>query len=434
MTAEARVAAALARISTLNPSLNAFITVFERAALTEARALDAERQSGRIRGPLHGLPISVKDLIDIEGVPTTAASRVLGEHPAKADAPVVTRLRAAGAVIIGKCNLHEFALGTTSDESAFGAARNPHDPDRSPGGSSGGSAIAVATGMSWASIGTDTGGSVRIPASACGVVGLKPGFGEISKAGVVPLSASLDHVGPLACNVSDAALVYGVLAGTAVSTESLTDVSSLRLGRLGGYFLEIVESQIGDRFEQALDHLRGAGASISDVSIPHASDIAPTYSTIVLAEAASFHANTLRSAPEKYSEGVRARLEMGLKISADDYVAAQRRRPILRDEVDAALSGCDALVLPTLPIPPPKIGDTTIVIASREHPIRPLTLRLTQLFNLSGHPAISLPCGVTDGGLPCGLQLVGRRGQTADLLRIALSCEAFVSRRTPWSG
>src|SRR5687768_7151751 len=202
---------ALERIAELNPTLNAFIAIFEAEAMQQARELDEELRQGRSRGPLHGRTISIKDLIDVEGFPTTAASRVRAGHLAKSDATLVTRLREAGAVLIGKTNLHEFALGTTSDESAFGPVHNPHDPTRSPGGSSGGSAAAVAADMGWASIGSDTGGSIRIPASACGVVGLKPTFGEISVVGVVPLSVSLDHVGPLARNVSDAWAIYNAL-------------------------------------------------------------------------------------------------------------------------------------------------------------------------------------------------------------------------------
>src|SRR5687768_11807718 len=208
---------AFERIAQLNATLNAFITLFEAEAMEQARALDEELRQGRSRGPLHGRTISLKDLIDVKGFPTTAASRVRAGHIAHADATIVTRLREAGAVIIGKTNLHELALGTTSDESAFGPVHNPRDPSRSPGGSSGGSAAAVAAGMGWASIGTDTGGSIRIPASACGVVGLKPGFGEIPTTGVVPLSVSLDHAGPLAQTVGDTWAIYNALVGAAPS-------------------------------------------------------------------------------------------------------------------------------------------------------------------------------------------------------------------------
>src|SRR5688500_13643276 len=233
------VADTLERIATLNPTLNAFIAIFEAEAMQQARELDEELRQGRSRGPLHGRTISIKDLIDVKGFPTTAASRVRAGHVAHADASLVTRLRDAGAVIVGKTNLHEFALGTTSDESAFGPVHNPHDPSRSPGGSSGGSAAAVAAGMGWASIGTDTGGSIRIPASACGVVGLKPTFGEIPLAGVVALSASLDHAGPLAQTVGDSWAIYNALTGAHPSQPSAPQsVDTLRVGRMVGFVLE----------------------------------------------------------------------------------------------------------------------------------------------------------------------------------------------------
>src|SRR5436190_3437721 len=292
------VARALDKIAELNPTLNAFITV-----------LDAEaRSQPRTAGSLHGLPVSIKDLIDVKGVPTTAASRARAGHIATADATVVERLRNAGAVIVGKNNLHEFALGVTNEESAFGPARNPHNTSRSPGGSSGGSAAAVASGMSWASIGTDTGGSVRIPAAACGVVGLKPSTGEIPTDGVFPLSVSLDHVGPLARSVSDAWTVYEVLKGSPQSSpKTAPPVSQMRLGKLGGYFLQKLEPDVRRRFEEALDRLRSGGAIIVDAKIPHSRDIALTYVRVALPEAFAVHAKSLDENPDGYSEGVRTR-------------------------------------------------------------------------------------------------------------------------------
>jgi len=412
------VGLALDKIAKLNPALNAFITVFD----DEARTHPGEA------GPLHGMPISIKDLIDMKGVPTTAASRARAGHVAAADATVVERLRNAGAVIVGKNNLHEFAFGTTSAESAFGPVRNPYDVTRSPGGSSGGSAAAVASGMSWASIGTDTGGSIRIPAAACGVVGLKPAYGEIPTTGVFPLSVSLDHVGPLAQSVGDAWTVYEVLKGSPPSLPKIAaPVSKMRLGKLGGYFLQKLEPEVRRRFEEALDRLKSAGAIIVDAKIPHSSDIALTYARISLPEAYAVHARSLETSPDGYSEGVRARLESGRDVPRKDYEEAQKHRETLRAEVDAALSQCDALVLPTLPIAAPKIGAATVTIGSSEEDVRPLMLRLTQLFNLTGHPAITLPCGLTTEGLPCGLQLVGRRDGTVDLLRVSLGCEPYVS-------
>ena len=425
------MAQALERIAALNPTLNAFITVFEADAMETARVLDEELRQGRPRGALHGRTISVKDLVDVSGYPTTAASRVRAGHIASTDAAIVTRLREAGAVIIGKTNLHEFALGTTSDESAFGPVHNPHDVTRSPGGSSGGSAAAVAAGMGWASIGSDTGGSIRIPASACGVVGLKPAFAEISTVGVVPLSVSLDHLGPIARTVSDAWAIYAELTRATQPPASSRSIKSVRLGKLGGYFLEKLDVDVRARFEESLQRVRDAGASIIDINLGRLPDIPLTYVNVVLPEAYAVHAEALAQVPEEFSYTVRTRLEMGGHISRDDYMRAQADRAHMRAAVDKALLDCDALVLPTLPIPPQKIGATTVVIGSVEEQLRPLTLRLTQLFNLTGHPALSLPCGETRDGLPCGLQLVGRRQQTTELLAVALSCEAFVSPRGP---
>jgi aspartyl-tRNA(Asn)/glutamyl-tRNA(Gln) amidotransferase subunit A len=427
------VAEVLARIAQLNPTLNAFITVFEAGAMETARVLDEELRQQRSRGPLHGRIISIKDLIDIAGFPTSAASRVRATHIARADAAIVSRLRDAGAVMIGKTNLHEFALGTTSDESAFGPVHNPHDVTRSPGGSSGGSAAAVAAGLGWASIGTDTGGSIRIPASACGVVGLKPTFGEISTVGVIPLSVSLDHLGPIAQNVGDAWTMYAALTAAAPPAAASRSIENVRLGKLGDYFLEKLHIDVRRQFEESLQRLKDAGASIVDINLGPLPDIALTYVNVVLPEAYAFHAGALAKVPEAFGRNVRSRLEMGGQISRGDYLLAQGDRAQMRTAVDKALSTCDALVLPTLPIPPQPIGATTVMIDAVEEPLRPLTLRLTQLFNLTGHPAISLPCGATREGLPCGLQLVGRRQETTELLDVALSCEAFVSRRGPSS-
>ncbi len=427
--ASTSVAEALERIANLNPALNAFITIFEAEAMVQAQVLDDELRQGRSRGLLHGWPISVKDLIDVKGSSTTAASRVRAGHVAEEDAPVVSRLRESGAIIIGKCNLHELALGTTSDESAFGPVRNPLDVSRSPGGSSGGSAAAVAGGMGWASIGTDTGGSIRIPAAACGVVGVKPTFGEIPTSGVVPLSVSLDHVGPIAKTVRDAWLVYAALVGGPPPQASPESIDHLRIGRLGGHLLQKLDADVRRSFEEALDRLKAGGASIVDVHFGPMPDIATTYVNVALPEAFAYYAVSLEKAPEAFSNGVRTRLELGSRISRDEYVKAQGDRAVMRAAVDAVLANCDVLALPTMPVPPQKVGAQTVIIDSVEEPLRPHTLRLTQLFNLTGHPAISLPSRNTPEGLPCGFQLVGRRHQTVELLKAALNCEAYVTPR-----
>ncbi len=431
VTSEALTRACLEEIEAHNDALRAFITVLGPDAIAQARELDAEITAGVCRGPLHGIPISLKDLINQQGVPTTAASRVREGHVAACDAPVTARLRAAGAVLIGKTNLHEFALGTTSDDTAFGAVRNPHDPSRSPGGSSGGSAVGIVTGMSVASIGTDTGGSIRIPAAACGTVGLKPTWGEVPCEGVVPLSRSLDHVGPLTRSVADAWLIYLVLRGEAAAARwplpAPRPVKGLRLGVPRHYFHDVLDDEVRARFAACLAWLRQAGAETVDVAIPHAPGIAPVYLHASLPEAAAYHAGWLESVPERYTKNVRLRLEMGRYLLAEDYVTAQAARAVLRSEVDAALAGCDALAMPTLPIPAPPIGAATVDVAGTPQAVRSMMLRLTQLFNLTGHPAVSMPVGETAAGLPCGLQLAGRLNDTEGLLATAAACEPVVS-------
>jgi aspartyl-tRNA(Asn)/glutamyl-tRNA(Gln) amidotransferase subunit A len=429
----------LQRIADDNKRLNAFTLVTAEQARIEARNADRERAAGIDRGPLHGVPISLKDLIDLRGTPTTAASRVREGHLAREDAATVVRLRRAGAVFVGKTNLHEFAFGTTTEETAFGTAHNPYDVTRSPGGSSGGSAISVAAGMALASIGTDTGGSIRIPSAACGLTGLKPALHEVPTGGVVPLSHSLDHVGPLARSVGDSWLVHAVLAMEHVDAAQqrvpgAKPASLLRVAVLRPYFCDLLDEEVRERFEQALDRLRGAGVFVGEAGVAHAAEIAPVYSTIVHAEAAAYHAATLDEMPERYSPPVRLRLEVGRYLLAEDYVRAQNGRGVLLAEVEDALAGYDALVLPTLPIPAPAHGQQLATFGTKTEPVRSLMLRSTQLFNLTGHPAISIPCGTTTEGLPCGLQLVGKRRQTRALVAAALSCESVLADRPSYLG
>lgn len=423
VTSEALTDACLARITELNDAHRAFITVTADSARATAVDADRELRAGHDRGPLHGIPISIKDLIHQAGVPTTAGSHVRPNTPVREDAVVTSRLRAAGAVLVGKTNLHEFAFGTTSEDSAFGAVRHPQDRSRVAGGSSGGSAVAVATGMSLLSIGTDTGGSVRIPSAACGLVGLKAGFGEVPCDGVVPLSDSLDHVGPLARTVADAAVAYSVLARSAPRTLTLPPLHRVRLGRLGGWFEARLEPGVRDAFTQALEALRAAGVQIQDVQLPHADQIAAIYLNIVLPEAAAYHARTLDAHPERYTPNVRVRLEAGRYVLAEDYLRALEGRRQLRTEVDAALAHVDALALPGLPLEAPQLGAELVEMDGQREPVRGAMLRLTQTFNLTGHPAIVLPCGVGDAGLPVSLQLVGQHAGTPALLDLAASVE-----------
>ena len=406
-----------------DPSINAFITVLAEAALDAARTADRELGSGRDRGPLHGVPISIKDILDMAGVPTTAASHVRREHVAASDATVVARLREAGAVFVGKTNLHEFALGTTNEESAYGPVHHPLDPSRSPGGSSGGSAASVLAGMACASVGTDTGGSIRIPSAACGLVGLKPRYRDVPTQGVVPLSASLDHVGPLCATVADAAAIFAVIADAPGGDDPAEAGAArgLRLGVPRRYFLDLLDDDVARAFDATCARLSAAGVVLEDVVIPHAGETPAAYLHIALTEAAAFHARTLESRPDDYTPTVRVRLEAGRYVLAEDYLRAQRCRHVLRTEVSAALEGRDGLLLPSLAVPATPLGAATVRVSGADEPVRNVTLRLTQLFNLTGHAAITVPCGATGGGLPIGAQLVGT--STASLLRLALSLE-----------
>ena len=419
----------LARIDA-RPELNTFITVMRETAWAEARVAEREIAAGRYRGPLHGIPVSVKDLIDVAGTPTTAGSAVPPRYP-HVDAPIVARLRDAGAIIIGKTNLHEFAFGTTSDESAFGPVRHPLDPSRSAGGSSGGAAVALVEGMCFASVGTDTGGSIRIPSAACGTVGLKPEAGEVSCEGVVALSGTLDHVGPMARSVADAALMLRAMRADAVAGGRARRTSRAPGPRVFGvpepYFCERLDPEVRGALARSRDTLGQAGHEIRTVSVEHAARTADVYLHIVLPEASWYHAPTIETHAAHYSPGVRLRLEMGRYVLAEDYVRALFLRGILTKAVDRALHGCDVLLLPTLPIIAPPIGAASVDVDGRQEPIRAAMLRLTQLFNLTGHPAIALPAGRTREGWPVSMQLVGPRGDTDGLLEIAASVEAQIN-------
>jgi aspartyl-tRNA(Asn)/glutamyl-tRNA(Gln) amidotransferase subunit A len=426
--------AALARIEADDARINAFITVTATLARAQALQADAERSRGVDRGALHGIPISVKDLFDLEGTPTTAASRVREGHVAETDAVAVARLRAAGAVFVGKTNMHEFALGTTSEDSAFGAVHHPLDPSRSAGGSSGGSAASVIAGMCLATIGSDTGGSIRIPAAVCGLVGLKPAFGELSCEGVYPLSVSLDHIGPLARTVEDARLFYTVLRGETAGLDTVAPPAAvglppggLRLGIPRGYFFDKLQPEVRASFDRALEQLTAAGVVTDIVSVTHAADAPSIYLPICLREGFAVHAPTLETMPDRYTAPVRERFLMGGGISAENEARARAAREVFRQDVEAALGDRDALVLPTLPIVAPPLGAATVPMETGEEPVRTAMLRLTQPFNLSRHPAITLPIAPSPAGLPIGLQLVGR--DTARLLEVAASVERALRER-----
>jgi aspartyl-tRNA(Asn)/glutamyl-tRNA(Gln) amidotransferase subunit A len=420
----------LARIEKRDSALNAFITVMSESALEEARAADVALARGEWRGPLHGIPVALKDLIDTAGVSTTAASALYKERVSGADAEVVRRLREAGAIILGKNNLHEFAYGGSSLVSHFGEVRNPRDETRIAGGSSGGSAAAVVAGMALAAIGTDTAGSIREPAALCGCVGLKPTYGRVSTRGVIPLSASLDHVGPLTASVEDAAIVLQVIAGydpadiTSVNVPVADYVSglkesvkSVRAGVPREYFFDDLDKEVAVAVEEALRVIRGLVSEIKDVRL----DV-PTDRTLQAAESWAVHKENVERSPELYQAETLLRLRTGEKISAAEYMQRRRELEEARRAITAVFAGVDVLITPTMPMPAPAIEE----LKANPEQLRPAELRLlrnTRPFNVWGLPAISVPCGFTKGGLPIGLQIAGPHWREDLVLRVARTYE-----------
>jgi aspartyl-tRNA(Asn)/glutamyl-tRNA(Gln) amidotransferase subunit A len=429
----------LARIEQLNPKLNAYITVSAELALAQAKKAETEllaprgRKGHRDRGPLHGIPISLKDNIYTAGIRTTAGSKILKDFVPQHDARVVVQLKEAGAVILGKTNMHEFAYGVTSNNPHFGPVHNPWDLSRIPGGSSGGSAAAVAAGLCYGSIGTDTGGSIRIPAALCGIVGLKPTFGRVSVADVIPLSPHLDCVGPLARSAADAALLLDpifVRGEKEPWLQSATKSSSRQGFRLGvprDFFLKILSVEVEYAFEAALRALRRIGANLRETSIPLLHETEDAGNQIAWAEATHYHqhAGWFPSHSADYGEDVRTRLELGAKVPATAYLQALEVRDSFIELFHAAMAktGLNALVVPTTPIPAPVIGEETTAVCGTNHPTRALLLRNNRPANLGGLPAISIPCGFTPGGLPVGLQLIGSFTDEHLLLRVAHAFE-----------
>ncbi len=426
----------LHRIERLNPTLNAFITVTAEEALAQAQRADARLRAGRRAGPLDGIPVALKDLIDTAGTLTTAASAVYEDRVPLADAAVVSRLKAAGAVLLGKLNLHEFAYGGTCVPSHSGPVRNPWNPQRIAGGSSGGSGAAVAAGLCYAALGTDTAASVRHPAAYCGVTGLKGTYGLVSTRGVVPLSWSLDHVGPLARSALDAALVLEVLAGEdpadpavcppplePYATIAAMPTPRLRLGRVEDPYFTGLDPGIGEAVSTAIDVLLGFSAGVRSAEIPYNNLLM----VIASAEAYAYHESLLRTQAHKYQPMTRERLEHAARITAADYIRARRALESLRAGTDALFEEVDLLVTPTTALSPIPITE-----GDRDPPLpangTPIEFRNTHMFDVLGLPAISIPCGLTPDGMPVGLQLAGPRGSEGRLLAVAHAYQ----QRTHW--
>jgi aspartyl-tRNA(Asn)/glutamyl-tRNA(Gln) amidotransferase subunit A len=420
----------LNRTEALNPALNAFITVTADSALTAARAAEAEILRGEWRGPLHGIPVALKDLIDTAGVRTTAASAVHESRVPNEDAEVVHRLRQAGAVILGKNNLHEFAYGASSLVSYFGDAHNPWDPGRIAGGSSGGSAAAVVARLACAAIGTDTAGSIREPAALCGCVGLKPTYGRVSSRGVIPLSTSLDHVGPLTTTVMDAAIVLQAIAGYDPGDITTADVpvadyvtglqegaKSLRVGVPRAHFFDDLDPEVSSAMEHALHGIESMVARVKEIRLE-----VPVDRTLQLAESYAYHAESVARNPQLYQPETLRRIRAGEKISAAEYISRRRELDEQRRNIREVFAGIDLLVTPTIAMPAPAITD----LRANPDALRPAELKLlrnTRPFNVWGLPAISIPCGFTQAGLPIGLQIAGPHWREDLVLRLAHAYE-----------
>ncbi|MGE0439297.1 MAG: amidase [Gemmatimonadales bacterium] len=429
--------AALARVAALNPSLNALITVTADSALATARRQDAALSRGRKPGALTGIPLTVKDLILTREAPTTLGSRVIPDGlPAGEDATVVARLRRAGAVIIGKANLHEVALGVTSENEHFGAVRNPWNRTRVAGGSSGGSAAAVAVGMGLGSVGTDTRGSIRIPASCCGITGLKPTFGLIPTEGVFPLAATLDHVGPMTRSAEDAALLFGVMAGGSWQQRALAAVDRPpRRPRIAvvDYFFEDADPAVAKAVVGAIRVLERGGAVVVGAEVPELEPALEASRVIVLAEAISYHDPLLRQRRRGYGPKVRARMVGGYRLSALQLVRAEETRAELVAAYHRLFAEVDCLVAPVLPVPPGRIGTESALVAGHRIPISAAYCRANAPQNLTGFPSLAVPCGQTADGLPIGLQIVTAPGRDDLALGIGARLQALSDwhRRRP---
>jgi aspartyl-tRNA(Asn)/glutamyl-tRNA(Gln) amidotransferase subunit A len=432
----------LSRIERLNPKLNAFITVASESALAEARAAEKELLRGRRRGALQGIPIALKDNIYTQNLLTTMGSLILRDFVPSEDATVVRKLRRAGAIVLGKTNLHEFAYGVTSENPHYGAVRNPWKTDRISGGSSGGSAVAVAAGLCAAAIGTDTGGSIRIPSGLCGVVGLKPTFGRVSVHGVFPLAASFDHVGAIARSAVDAALILECIAGrdpldpTSLARTEKSFRSTLKrrrvlLGRPKEHFWVNMDPEVRRITETAVGDFVKAGAELKEISLPTVMAGVEAANLIAAVEATQLHEREgyFPARASEYGTDVRGRLEQGGKVRAIDYLNAQEVMRRARDEAEALLKSVDAIVIPTSPIGAPPMGSDPIRIGDADVALRAALVDRNRFGNFTGLPAVSMPCGITRDGLPVAVQFIGRRFEDAQLIAIA---QRFAENQRDW--
>ena len=409
---------------------NAFITVTAERAMEDAARAEAEIGAGDYRGPLHGVPVGIKDLVYTKGVRTTMASAFFEDHVPEDDAAIARRLREAGTVLLGKTNTHEFAYGPTGDRSFFGPTRNPHDPARISGGSSGGSGAAVATGLCYGAIGSDTGGSIRIPAALCGVVGMKPTFGRVGKSGVFPLAWTLDHVGPMTRTVEDNALLLSALVGHDPQDPYSADrpaedfARDLERGLRGSavgvptaFYFEHVDGEVEARVRESVEAFRSLGAVVREVEVPNVWETLHAQRLTLAAEAYAVHEERLKSDPDRFDDQGLERLLQGEELRAHRYANAQRRKLRSRREFEEVLGEVDVILSPSVPIPATEIGQRQASINGHEEAVYSALTRLTGPTNMNGLPSLSVPCGTTASGLPVGLQLIGRPFDEATVYR-----------------
>ncbi len=407
----------------VDPQWNAFITMTADEAHAEARVLDQELARGIDRGPLHGIPTAHKDLMHTRGIRTTGGSKIFADFIPDADAPVVATLKKAGAVSIGKTNLHEFAYGITSVNPHYGAVRNPRDLTRIAGGSSGGSAAVVAGGALSFATGTDTGGSIRLPAGYCGCVGFKPPYGRISTDGVMPLGYTFDHIGPLAATVADAAISYAAMANVSVAMPEAGSLAGIRVGLPVNFYLENIDVEVGLAVRRAFQTVAALGAQIVEIEVPDIDGLNTAALWMLLCEAASVHRPHFDRLSE-YGEDVRGLVNQGRLISGMDYVDGQRLRAVYCEQFRKLFETIDVLFTPVSPIAAPPIGQMTVELNGKPENVRLLSTRFMRAFNLTGLPALSLPCGKTATGLPIGLQIAGRAEDVELVLRVGAAIEA----------
>jgi aspartyl-tRNA(Asn)/glutamyl-tRNA(Gln) amidotransferase subunit A len=429
---------ALKRVARENPRLNAFITVTEESARARAIAMDEELARGVDRGPLHGLPVAHKDLMKTRGVRTTAGSKLFADFVPDEDAVVVQKLNDAGAVMVGKTGLHELAYGITSNNPHFGAVRNPWDTERIPGGSSGGSGSAVAADLVFAATGTDTGGSIRIPSSFCGTVGLKPTYERVSRRGVLPLGLTLDHIGPMARTVRDCAAAFQAMAVKPSSyvPGAHVEIKGLRVGLPENYYLERLDPEVSEAVRGAVQTAAALGARIVDVRVPDIDAINVVGRVLLLVEAVSTLGPYLNRRAD-FGADVLALLDQGRLISGAEYADAQRLRRMQIAEFSKLWTQVDCIFTPATPTPAPKIGQTTIDIGGTSEDVRLTTTRFMRAINVLGIPALAMPCGFTRAGLPIGLQILGAPGSEDTLLRAGTDMEdalALTTRKPPDGG